>query len=810
MANSFNAGNVDAKLTMDTKNFHKGIMTARTEVGQLQKSTSTMSGKMVSAGNKMAGVGTKLSLGLTAPIMGIGVASLKTAANFEKGMSEVKAISGASQEDFEKLNDTAKDLGANTAFSATEAAEGMKYLAMAGMDTNEIVDSMPGMLDLAAASGTDLGTTADIVSDSLTAFGLEASDSAHLADVMAIASSDANTSVEMLGESYKYVAPVAGAFNYSMEDTTAALAVMAGSGIKASQAGTSLRGALLRMSDGSGAAGKKMAELGIEMADSEGNMLPLNNVLGQLKDSFAGLTEEEQAQAASALFGKNAVSGMLAVINDSGGKFDELSESMRNGDGAAKEMADTMLDNLSGSFTLLESAIKGAAITIGEYLIPFIRKAADQINKWVSTFNNLDDSTKKTIIKIVMLVAAIGPVLFIVGKTIAMFGKLKGLFMVLAGPAGPIIAIIAAIVAVVAIFVHLYKTNEEFRDKVNKVWTTIKEDGQEIFEALGRVIKVAMEFIQETINIALIWIKQFWTEWGEDIKIYFSAFWNIIKDTVLSAFTIIEEVIKLALSIITGDWRGAWESIKIIFSTFITWIGNTLTNFTTMWRTVWGAVLKIVVDKFIEIKEDVVQKVIELIDGIKSFFTDFKTVGGDMIHNLWDGIKGVWGRVSSWVREKVKWLKEKLTFWKKSEEKMNKSSVKTYSSSNDNFDPYKNQSEHYAQGTMDARKGWHWVGENGPELRKFEGGETVLPAKFSKAITSAKSTVSGLSTNSINNGISKLSAGATNLNIKIQEMSVRNDGDIKLIADEVMSKVNAKLSGSTQTVMNQIRREARL
>lgn len=305
--------------------------------------------------------------------------SVNSFQDFESMMSQVKAISGATGEEFEALKTKAQEMGASTKFTATESAEAFNYMAMAGWKTNAMLDGISGIMNLAAASGEDLGTTSDIVTDALTAFGLQASDSTHFADVLAQDSANANTNVGMLGESFKYVAPVAGAMNYSVEDTSLALGLMANASIKGSMAGTSLKTSLANMAAPTKSMSEAMEKYGISLTDSEGNMKSLKGVMDNLRSSLGGLSETEQTAAASTIFGKESMAGMLAIINASTQDYNKLAEAVNNADGASQDMADTMLDNLKGSFTLMQSAIEGTENALGERLSPYLRGIADGI-----------------------------------------------------------------------------------------------------------------------------------------------------------------------------------------------------------------------------------------------------------------------------------------------------------------------------------------------------------------------------------------------------------------------------------------------
>ena len=362
---------------------------------------STIKGGLTSFGRKTWSVTMKAVDLATAPIRGVinllknpilqvgavlGVSiglkdTIDTYKDFEAAMSQVKAVSGATGSEFDKLTAKAKEMGATTKFTATQSAEAFNYMAMAGWDSQQMLDGIEGILNLAAASGEDLGTTSDIVTDALTAFGLKASDAAHFSDVLAQSAASANTNVSMMGESFKYVAPIAGAMKYSVEDTSLALGLMANASVKGSMAGTSLKTALANMAAPTDKMATAMKKYGISLTDSNGNMKTLKGVLDNLRSSLGGLSETEKTAAASTIFGKEAMSGMLAIINATESDYNKLAESINNADGAASKMSDTMLDNLEGSITLLQSAMDGVRISFGERLSPYVRGIADWLTE---------------------------------------------------------------------------------------------------------------------------------------------------------------------------------------------------------------------------------------------------------------------------------------------------------------------------------------------------------------------------------------------------------------------------------------------
>lgn len=522
--------------------------------------------KFQEVGQKIEGVGKKL-LPISVAVGGIGAAAIKTTADFDESMSNVSAISGATGEDFDKLRDKAREMGAETKFSASEAADAMSYMAMAGWKTDDMLNGISGIMDLAAASGADLATTSDIVTDALTGMGYTAADAGRLADVMAAASSNANTNVEMMGETFKYVAPVCGSLGYSMEDTALAVGLMANSGIKASQAGTQLRGAITNMVKPTEAMEGVMNELGIEIANEDGSMKSLDETLKILRESFAvtteeqkaqrlatleqqavadgygdslkglteeekyfqlamyagqeqvknmseaqfkkqamdklgikvtkktnkaqvaqnlalalgtqsleGLTQEQQSAYAATLFGKEAMSGMLAIINASEEDYNKLSDAIANSNGAAKSMSETMQDNLNGQLTILKSQLQEAAIAIGDALIPKIRALVSKIQEWTDWFNQLDESQKEMVITIGLVAAALGPMLIAIGKVSTGIGALLHITSSLGGvlgalgiAGGPIMMTVAALGLLGAAYLTVKDDSDKYYKKAREL-----------------------------------------------------------------------------------------------------------------------------------------------------------------------------------------------------------------------------------------------------------------------------------------------------------------------------------------------------
>ena len=359
--------------------------------GSIKIDTKVDTGGFSTGVDKMKSIATKGVAALTTTFTAVsgaivagGTAATHVGSDFEAAMSKVSAISGATGKDLTALTNKAKEMGASTKFSASESASALQYMAMAGWDTSDMLSGISGIMSLAAADGLDLATTSDIVTDALTAFGMKASDSSHFADVLAKASSSANTNVSMLGESFKYVAPLAGAMGYSAEDVSVALGLMANASIKGSMAGTSLKTALSNLASPTKQMKEVMDKYKLSITDATGKALPLSDVLKQLREKFGGLSEAEQTAAASTLFGKEAMSGMLAVINASESDFNNLTKNINNADGAAQLMAETMQDNLQGQITILKSALEGLGIEIYEGMSAPLKDAAVEAQNYVN------------------------------------------------------------------------------------------------------------------------------------------------------------------------------------------------------------------------------------------------------------------------------------------------------------------------------------------------------------------------------------------------------------------------------------------
>ena len=606
---------------------------------------------MQNVGDKISGAGEKL-LPVTAGITALGTVAVKTGADFDAAMSKVAAVSGATGDDLEALRAKAREMGSQTKFSASEAAEAMNYMAMAGWKTEDMLSGIEGVMNLAAASGEDLATTSDIVTDALTAFGLTAADSAHFADVLAAASSNANTNVSMMGETFKYAAPVAGSLGFSVEDTAQAIGLMANAGIKSTQAGTSLRSIMTALAGDVKFCGESIGEVEIQTTNADGSMRELSDILADCRTAFAGLSESEQASAAQALVGKNAMSGFLALMNAAPADVDKLSGAISNCDGTSLSMAETMQDNLAGQLTILKSQLEELAISFSDILMPAIRSIVSHMQGLVDKLNQLDPQTKETIVKIALVAAALGPMLIVLGKTIsgvgsvlslvskapAAIGAIKGGITAVTGALGvslgTILAVVAAIAALVAAFMHLWNTNEDFKNNILGIWEQIKSTFSGLTQGITDRIN-ALGFNFESFTDML---KAAWDALCNLLAPVFEGVFQNIANIFSEISGIILGLLDVFIGLFTGNWDQLWNGVKGIFTSIWNFIVSTFTNILNTLKGIADVVLGWFGTSWNEVWTSIKDFFVNIWTSISTFFTGIITGIRDFFVNIWTGI----------------------------------------------------------------------------------------------------------------------------------------------------------------------------
>ena len=633
--------------------------------------------KLQSVGSSIEGVGQKL-MPVTAAVGGLATAAVKVASDFDSAMSQVAAVSGATGKELDALRDKAREMGSKTKFSASEAAEAMNYMAMAGWKTGDMLDGIEGIMNLAAASGEDLATTSDIVTDALTALGLSAADSGHFADILAAASSNANTNVSMMGETFKYCAPVAGALGFTAEDTAEAIGLMANAGIKSSQAGTAMRTMLTSLTGEVTFVGDAFGELTVQTTNADGSMRSLGDILTDCRTAFAQMSESERAANAEALVGKNAMSGFLAVMNAAPGDIEKLNSAINNCDGTAEKMAETMQDNLAGQLTILKSQLEELAISIGEILMPSIRQIVGWIQGLVDWLNGLDEGTKKVIVTVALVAAALGPVLIVVGKVVGAVGTILTVVPKIAGAVSGVIGFVSgtvipavsavvaaigwvpiAIAAVIAVIVLLYNKCEWFRDAVNAVWTQVKDFFVSAWEVICSFFTETIPAAWESLVSFFQGIPAWWSGLWQSVGDFFNNIWtSMMENPVLTGIVdMIRSLWENLSTTLQGIWQGiriaasgAWELIKnVILGPVLLLIDLVTGNFTKLkedalniWTnirqaasTIWFGIRQIVGS----LAQGLVNHVAILLTGLRDFMGNLWSVVSSAALAAWNGLK---------------------------------------------------------------------------------------------------------------------------------------------------------------------------
>ncbi|MCX4324473.1 MAG: phage tail tape measure protein [Lachnospiraceae bacterium] len=633
----------------------------------LQKIAATGE-KLKTVGDNISSAGKKL-LPVTAGVTALGTAAVSTAANFESSMSQVQAtmgitkdamstVNGESVNTMDTLSALAKKMGSETAFSASECAEALNYLALAGYDTQQMCDTLPTVLNLAAAGGIDLAAASDMVTDAMSALGMGVDEAGTMVDQMAKTASTTNTSVAQLGEGILTIGATAKTVKGGTAELNTALGILANNGIKGAEGGTHLRNVILSLQNPTDKAAACMEKLGVDVYDSEGNMRSLNDILGDLNTSMDGMTAAEKSNIIGQIFNKTDLSSVNALLANTGTTWDDLQQSIIDSGGAAQQMADTQLDNLQGQITILKSALEGLAISFGELLLPAIKTIVGWVQKFVDWLNGMDEGTKKVVTTIALLAAVLGPVLIVIGKVVSAVGTIMTIVPKVAGVintvktafaalnttmlANPIVLIIAAITALVAAFIYLWNTNEDFRQFWINLWENVKEVAIAVWEAIKNFFSAAWEAISSTAQTVWNGIKDFFSGLWEGIKTIFSTVVEVIKTIITTYFNIYKTIITTVLNAIKTVFTTVWNGIKTVVTTVVTAIQ---TFITTAWNAIKNTVTTVL---------NAIKTVITTVwNAIKAAVTTVVNAIKNVISTVWNGIKNTVSTVVNGIKNTV-------------------------------------------------------------------------------------------------------------------------------------------------------------
>lgn len=489
-----NMGSAVAYLDLNTERFRSGLKSAQADLKVFESSTATATDKIKGVGSALTHVGSTLTVGVSMPLLAVGTASVKTASDFQRGMSTVQAISGATGNDMKKLEQKAIEMGSKTEYSAKQSAEAFKYMAQAGWKTKDMIDGISGIMNLATVGEMDLGRATTITTNTLSQFGLKAKDAGRLVDDLTAVSTNSNTSVSQMGDALENCGNTMGSMGYTIEDTALALGVLANKGLAGSEAGTALRNIFSSLAHPVGESKKAIEELGISLVDSNGNALSCKEVMQQLREKFSGLTQEQKVTYATMIAGREGMNGLLAITNTTDAEFNKLTGTLKNANGSADKYAQTVRNNLQGALKMLGSSIDTAGQSIGKILIPQLTKLVQGVTKVIDKFNNMSDGQKKVVV-------AIGEVVAILPIVTTLFGKALPSVTKFASGAGKVVKTlgkfamahpaIAIITTIATVLVTAYMKSEKFRKAVDKLIEGIKKGFSKVVNFVKKPIDTA-------------------------------------------------------------------------------------------------------------------------------------------------------------------------------------------------------------------------------------------------------------------------------------------------------------------------------
>jgi TP901 family phage tail tape measure protein len=642
-----------AKMQAELQKTNKELADQPTLMSKWSKGLQDVGNRLQSAGQEIA---TSFGVAGAAISAALGYA-VNTAADFEAQMDRVGAIAEASSAELEAMTKTAMELGASTSKSASEVAQGMEMMAAMGFKANEIIAAMPGVISAAEASGEDMALVADTMAVSIRAFGLEASQSTHVADVLAKTANISAANLEGMAYALKYAAAPAHTLGMSLEELSAAVAVMSDAGIRGETAGTTLRMALTRLAKPTDEAAEVLNLLGVKINDANGNMLPFSNIVGQLKTSMDGLSNSQKAAYLATIFGVEAMSGMMTIIEAGPAKLQALTKELQNSSGASAEAAAKMKDNLKGSLEQLSGAFETMQITIGNALIPVIQTLAGALQSVVVWFNQLDPSVQEFVAlsaaagaALLTLIGAFGAVMAAVGLAASGLGALG---LSLSAVSAAILPVTAAIAGLTAAGILLYQN-----------WDTISAYAKVVWNGIASAIKPAVDevakFITKTFGDLAAWWKSIWP----DLQVAFMNIWSAILAFIRPTLETIKAVFDAVWPYIKNITVAVWEAVKGVITAAINAIKGSMEIFIGLFTGDWGRMWNGVKmsaqagwDAIKSIFSSAIQVILNiaggLVSGIAAYFgqigKQMAGYGGDIVKGLGEGIQSM----ATWVKEKV-------------------------------------------------------------------------------------------------------------------------------------------------------------
>lgn len=614
---SVNVGTAVGYLDLDASKFKAGLKDAQSTLSEFTNSSNNAGTRFEALGSSLKTVGSAITTAVSLPLLALGAGAIKTASDFEAGMSKVSALSGATGDDLKMLEEKAREMGSTTKYSATESAEALSYMALAGWDAEQMAAGLEPSLKLAGAAGMDLALATDIVTDTMSMFGMEASEATKMTDMLAYAQANSNTDVQQLGEALKYCGASANAMGYDLADTTALLGTFADQGLKGSSAGTTLNAMFRDMKKNAKDGAIAIGDTNVAIVDANGNYRDMTDILADVEKATEGMTQAERDMALSSVWGTEALKGVNMAFEAGVPKIREFEDGIRKSDGAASEMYDTMQNNLQGAIDNMKSAFEGLLITIGQRLIPIFQNLVEGITNVFTWFNNLNPAIQNVIIGVGGFLAILGPLLLIVGNVIIFIVKLSTSISALvtffsAGGAGagilsaaigalsgPIGIAIAAITALIAVGVLLYNNWDTIKAKCSEVWNSIKETVNTVWNNIKTSTLGIWNNITSTLSSIWNAIKTVATTVWNAIKSVIQTVWNTIKSVVTTGANAVKSVVTTVFntvkSVVTTIWNSiktviqtAWNGIKSVVSTganlvksTISSVFNTLTNIMT-------------------------------------------------------------------------------------------------------------------------------------------------------------------------------------------------------------------------------------